>query len=74
MVGQGQHVLLGKFSSVRAEVGQLLLSIWHPGDKGEKAGRTRSLQPSLDSVSYQVRTGRFKVKVRSWFVGQYLSW
>lgn len=40
------------------EVGQLLLSIWDPGDKGEKAGRTRSLQPSLVPVSYRVRADR----------------
>lgn len=42
------------------EIGQLLLNIWDPGDKGEKAGRTRSLQLSLVPVSYKVRAGRHR--------------
>lgn len=59
--GAGTTCFTGKvFFCQGREMGKLLLSIWHPGDKGEKDGRTRSLQPSLVPVSCKVRAGRHR--------------
>lgn len=64
--GAGTTCFTGKvFFCQGREMGQLLLSIWDPGDKGEKAGRARSLQPNLVPLSYKVRAGRHRMGLGS---------